>query len=110
IAKEADFPVDEEDSSVDQQIPELFFCRDLEGYAWCVRKGDYLNIGIGRRLHEGFTEHLRDFDAFLNATGRLSRSSAVRWRGHAYHARGAGVRPLVADGVLIVGDAAGLAD
>jgi geranylgeranyl reductase family protein len=109
IAKEAEFPVDREDSSVDQQMPELFFCRDLEGYAWCVRKRDYLNVGIGRRLHEGFADHLRDFAAFLNATGRVSRTSAIRWRGHAYHARGAGVRPLAADGVLIVGDAAGLA-
>jgi geranylgeranyl reductase family protein len=109
IAKEAEFLLDGEDSTVDQQTPELFFCRDLEGYAWCVRKGDYLNVGIGRRAHEGFTDHLRDFAGFLNATGRVARSSAITWRGHAYHARGAGVRPLVADGVLIVGDAAGLA-
>ena len=109
IAREAEFLLDGDDSPVDEQMPELFFCRDLEGYAWCVRKGDYLNVGIGRRAHEGFTEHLRDFDAFLNATGRVNRPSAIRWRGHAYHARGAGVRPLVADGMLIVGDAAGLA-
>jgi hypothetical protein len=25
----------------------LLFCRDLEGYGWCVRKGHYLNVGIG---------------------------------------------------------------
>jgi flavin-dependent dehydrogenase len=109
IAKEAEFILDGEDSSVDQQTPELFFCRDLEGYAWCVRKANYLNVGIGRRAHEGFADHLRDFAAFLNATGRVAGSSLVRWRGHAYHARGAGVRPLVADSVLIVGDAAALA-
>ena len=109
IAKEAEFPLDGEDSSVDQQTPELFFCRDLEGYAWCVRKGDYLNVGIGRRAHEGFLDHLRDFTAFLRSTGRVSGSSDIRWRGHAYHARGAGVRPLAASGMLIIGDAAGLA-
>ena len=109
IAKEAEFLLDGEDSSVDQQTPELFFCRDLEGYAWCVRKGDYLNVGIGRRAHEGFADHLRDFTAFLSSTGRAATSSAISWRGHAYHARGAGVRPLVASGMLIVGDAAGLA-
>jgi hypothetical protein len=34
---------------VNGETPELFFCRDLEGYAWCVRKGRHLNIGIGRR-------------------------------------------------------------
>jgi geranylgeranyl reductase family protein len=110
VAKEAEFLLNGGDSSsVDQRTPELFFCRDLEGYAWCVRKGDYLNVGIGRRPREGFTDHLRDFARFLSATGRIGRSSAITWRGHAYHARGAGVRPLVEDGVLIVGDAAGLA-
>jgi len=109
IAKEAEFLLNGDDSSVDRRTPELFFCRDLEGYAWCVRKGDYLNVGIGRRPHDGFADHLRDFARFLSVTGRVSRSSAIPWRGHAYHARGAGVRPLVADGVLIVGDAAGLA-
>jgi flavin-dependent dehydrogenase len=30
-------------------------------------------------------------------------------RGHAYHAMGAGIRPLVGDGVLLAGDSAGLA-
>jgi geranylgeranyl reductase family protein len=109
IAKEAEFPLDGEDSSIDRQTPELFFCRDLEGYAWCVRKGDYVNVGIGRRAHEGFADHLRDFSAFLSSTGRVAKSSVIHWRGHAYHARGAGVRPLVASGMLIVGDAAGLA-
>lgn len=27
--------------------PELWFCRDLKGYAWIFRKGNYLNIGLG---------------------------------------------------------------
>jgi flavin-dependent dehydrogenase len=109
IAREAEFLLHGEDSSIDQRTPELFFCRDLEGYAWCVRKGDYLNVGIGRRAHTGFADHVRAFTAFLSSTGRVTRSSAITWRGHAYHAHGAGVRPLVASGMLIVGDAAGLA-
>ena len=109
IAKEAEFLLDAEESSVDHEMPELFFCRDLEGYGWCVRKGDYLNVGIGRRAHEDFADHVRDFTGFLTSTGRVGPSSTITWRGHAYHARGAGVRPLVASGMLIVGDAAGLA-
>lgn len=109
VAKEVEFLLNGEESSVERQMPELFFCRDLEGYAWCVRKGDYLNVGIGRRTHERFADHLRDFAVFLTSTRRLSKASAIRWRGHAYHARGSGVRPLAADGVLIIGDAAGLA-
>jgi geranylgeranyl reductase family protein len=109
IAKEAEFLVNGNGSSVDQQTPELFFCRDLEGYAWCVRKGDYLNVGLGRRAHDGFADHVRDFTAFLHSTGRVPVSAALTWRGHAYHAHGVGVRALVASGILIVGDAAGLA-
>jgi geranylgeranyl reductase family protein len=109
IAKEAEFLLEGERSSVLAETPELFFCRDLEGYAWCVRKGDYLNVGMGRRPHDDFSNHLRDFAAFLDATGRVGNASTIAWRGHAYHARGAGVRPLVDEGVLVIGDAAGLA-
>src|SRR5206468_7683226 len=42
-------------------------------------------------------------------SGRAAGAASLRWRGHAYHASGTGIRPLVGDGVLIVGDAAGLA-
>ena len=44
-----------------------------------------------------------------NAAQTLAPASDVTWRGHAYLAAGAGVRPLVDDGMLLVGDAAGLA-
>src|SRR5205823_261023 len=37
------------------------------------------------------------------------RAAEYRWRGHAYHAVGSGVRPLIADAAVLVGDAAGLA-
>ena len=89
--------------------PELFFCRDLEGYGWCVRKGDYLNVGIGRRTSVDFNSHVQDFMAFLERTDTLRPASDLKWRGHAYLAAGAGIRPLVDDGMLLVGDAAGLA-
>lgn len=89
--------------------PELFFCQDLDGYGWCVRKGDFLNVGIGRRHSGGFAAHRRAFAAFLQGTGRAPASALARWHGHAYLAAGTGVRPLVADGVVLAGDAAGLA-
>jgi flavin-dependent dehydrogenase len=89
--------------------PALFFCRDLEGYGWCVRKGDWMNVGLGRRTPEGFADHVRAFTRYLDATGTLERAAGPRWRGHAYLADGTGPRPLVDDGVLLVGDAAGLA-
>jgi flavin-dependent dehydrogenase len=109
VAKEAEFPVNGRGTNVASGVPELFFCRDLEGYAWCMRKGDYLNVGIGRRESQDFNEHVRQFAAFLERSGALRDASGLKWRGHAYLASGTGPRPIVDDGVLLIGDAAGLA-
>jgi flavin-dependent dehydrogenase len=108
VAKEAEFPA-RAATDVDGELPELFFCRDLQGYAWCVRKGDYLNIGIGRRDNGDFNAHVRDFVSFLQESGKAAEAGEVRWCGHAYLAAGTGRYPLTADGMLVVGDAAGLA-
>ena len=108
VAREAEFRLDGFDDERVDEAPELFFCRDLEGYAWCVRKGAYLNIGIGRRTSRGFADHVREFMAFLDRT-RGVRAAGVKWCGHAYLAMGTGPRPLAGDGLLLVGDAAGLA-
>jgi geranylgeranyl reductase family protein len=108
VAKEAEFPLGGHDTHVTGNTPELFFCRDLQGYGWCVRKGNYLNVGIGRRDSRGFGTHVKDFVAFLEKNGILTGAAEPRWRGHAYLATGAR-RPLVGPGMLLVGDAAGLA-
>jgi geranylgeranyl reductase family protein len=109
VAREAEFRLEGDESHAEGHMPELVFCRDLEGYGWCVRKGRYLNIGLGRREHGDLNPHMHEFMAFLERTGLARRASFVRWRGHAYLASGTGPRPLIADGVLVVGDAAGLA-
>jgi flavin-dependent dehydrogenase len=109
VAKEAEFQLEDDDSDADGEMPELFFCRDLEGYGWCVRKGRYLNIGLGRRENGDLNPHIHEFMAFLERNRLARRASFVRWRGHAYLASGTGPRPLIADGVLVVGDSAGLA-
>jgi flavin-dependent dehydrogenase len=109
VAKEAEFLIDGHETDVSQSTPELFFCRDLQGYGWCVRKGNYVNIGIGRRDSSGFGTHVKDFAAFLEKNGILAGASEPRWRGHAYLASGTGARPVVGPGMLLVGDAAGLA-
>ena len=109
VAKEAEFPIDAGTEATAIAGPELFFCDDLDGYAWCVRKGRYLNVGIGRRSNDGFATHVKEFGEFLEHTGRLRDASKLKWHGHAYFASGAGVRPLVDDGVVLIGDAAGLA-
>jgi flavin-dependent dehydrogenase len=105
VAKEAEFRIADRSAGP----PELLFCNDLEGYGWCVRKGDYLNVGIGRRDSRGFADHVRRFMAMLEARGALAPGASIKWRGHAYLASGVGPRPVVADGILIVGDSAGLA-
>jgi flavin-dependent dehydrogenase len=109
VAKEAEFKLEHTDSDVAGDTPELFFCRDLEGYGWCVRKGDYLNIGLGRREQGDLNLHVQDFVTFLERHGLARRASQVRWCGHAYLASGTGPRPLIGGRVLVVGDAAGLA-
>lgn len=109
IAKEAEFRLDGHNTGAVSDAPELFFCRDLEGYGWCVRKGDYLNVGIGRRENRDFARHVKDFITYLESRHALASPSEVTWRGHAYLASGTGPRPLTGAGILLVGDAAGLA-
>jgi len=108
VAKEAEF-VPDAPSSVEPGVPELLFCRDLEGYAWCVRKGEYINVGIGRRENHRFAAHVDEFVELLERTGRAPGASRARWKGHAYLASGVGARRLVDDGLVLIGDAAGLA-
>ena len=108
VAKEAEFRLEGLESGA-SNAPELFFCRDLDGYGWCVRKGEYLNVGIGRRSRRDFAGHVRAFMEFLADTRRVPAAAQLKWRGHAYGAMGIGSRPVVADGMLLVGDAAGLA-
>jgi len=94
--------------AVQGEQPELYFCRDLAGYAWCFRKGDYLNIGLGRDDRQGLAPQVEAFLAFLGRERGVSRPPG-RLRGHAYLLHGRGKRNLVADGALLVGDAASLA-
>jgi flavin-dependent dehydrogenase len=90
-------------------VPELYFCTDLRGYGWCLRKGDFLNIGLGREGEQRLAQHVTAFLGQLAAMGRIPADLRPRFRGHAYllyrHAR----RRLLDDGVLLAGDAAGLA-
>jgi geranylgeranyl reductase family protein len=109
VAKEAEFVGARYASRAAPSAPSLYFCRDLDGYGWCVPKGDYLNVGIGRRHSHDFSTQVRDFIAFLEARDIHAGDAGVRWHGHAYFASGAGPRPLVDRGALLVGDAAGLA-
>jgi menaquinone-9 beta-reductase len=89
--------------------PELYFCPDLQGYGWCFRKAEYLNVGFGRFDARALPKATAAFVDYLKANGRVPRDGSWRWRGHAYLVSGANGRKPIDDGVVLVGDAAGLA-
>ncbi len=94
---------------VDAGRPELYFCPDLKGYGWVFKKGDYLNVGLGREDRHRLSSHVEDFRAFLQRHNRIGFTLPADFNGHAYLLYEHAVRDSVADGVLLIGDAAGLA-
>jgi flavin-dependent dehydrogenase len=91
------------------QTPELYFCRDLAGYGWCFRKGDYVNIGLGRLDRRALPTATAEFVAFLQARGKVPPAASWRWKGHAYLIAEPPRRRVSGTGMLLIGDAAGLA-
>ena len=108
VAQEAEFPVGPA-CPIRGEIPELFFCPDLKGYGWCFRKGDYLNVGLGRLDRHGLHEHVAGFVQRLRAAGKVNGDMPRTIPGHAYLLYGSSQRTLAADGLILIGDAAGLA-
>ena len=108
-AQEVEFKLSADAARHAPATPEFHFCRDLEGYGWVFRKGDYLNVGFGRRAGPGFPAHVAAFQGLLGARHDLPPEAVCRWKGHAYLLATDG-RRAVGPGALLVGDAAGLAD
>ncbi len=94
---------------INASCPELYFCPDLRGYGWLFRKGDWLNVGLGRQDQAPLGVHVDAFINWLVSEGRMPELPEARMRGHAYLLASASHRKVVDDGVLLVGDAAGLA-
>ncbi len=111
-AQEVEFPMDAHQQSccsVRAEIPELYFCADMKGYGWCFRKGNILNVGLGRMDAHQLSRHVAAFLELLRATGRLAFDLPAALRGHAYLLYGRTDRTVVDDGLMLIGDAAGLA-
>ena len=111
-AQEVEFPIpsgQHESVTIRPERPELHFCDDLSGYGWCFRKGDFLNIGLGRLDPSGLSDHVADYTRMLADRGRVGCDIDARFKGHAYQLYERVVPRLVDDGVVLVGDAAGLA-
>jgi geranylgeranyl reductase family protein len=111
-AQEVEFEIPAEERGlvdVHPERPELFFCDDLQGYGWCFRKGDFLNVGLGRVDREGLSGHVAAFCDFLRERGKLGCKLPARFAGHAYQLYESAPPKLFDERVLLVGDAAGLA-
>ena len=83
---------------IEPDTPELYFYPDLRGYAWCFRKQDYLNIGLGRLGEHNLARYRDRLIAWLLASGRLGCAPTERFRGHAYRLAPQRRDRLVADG------------
>jgi flavin-dependent dehydrogenase len=95
--------------TIDGDVPELFFTPDLKGYGWVFRKGDYLNIGLGREDKHKLAGHVQRFCEYLQAQGKIPRDLPEKFKGHAYLLYHHATRHLIDDGALLIGDSAGLA-
>lgn len=112
IAQEVEFkmePAQAAACAIRAEIPELYFCHDLQGYGWCFRKGDFLNIGLGRLDQHALPEHVSQFVQFLHTAGKLGFDPPQRMAGHAYLLFGHSQRKVVDDAAMLIGDSAGLA-
>lgn len=111
-AQEIEFEMDESQRRacrVRSDVPELFFCEDMKGYGWCFRKGDFLNIGLGREGAHHLSAYTAAFRDYLIREGKISADTPSDFHGHAYLLYSSARRRVVDDGVMLVGDAAGLA-
>jgi menaquinone-9 beta-reductase len=112
VAQETEFPIAEADRAsftTAASTPALYFSPDLLGYGWCFRKQDYLNVGFGSLNRRLLPQSTSEFVADLQSRGMIPRDASWPWHGHAYLLSEPPTRRTFDEGVLLVGDAAGLA-
>jgi len=112
VAQEAEFEMtaaQKQNCTIKEDVPELFFTPDLMGYGWVFRKGDYLNIGLGREDKSKLSSHVKEFCDYLTRIGKIPDDITEKYNGHAYLLYNHALRHMIADQVLLIGDAAGLA-
>lgn len=112
LAQETEFEMSVEQQqqcSVMPDRPELFFCPDLKGYGWIFRKGNFINVGMGREGEAHLSNCVQDFVQNMISRGKVPANLDQQFHGHAYRLRTILRREVGPDGILLVGDAAGLA-
>jgi flavin-dependent dehydrogenase len=111
-AQEIEFEMDAEQLAscpVPPGFPFLYFCTDFKGYGWYYRKGNHLNVGLGREDKQGLSSHVEEFCTFLKERGRIPVNTPDRLAGHAYLLYEHAQREVIGDRVLLIGDSAGIA-
>ena len=73
------------------------------------RKGNYLNIGLGREDRHRLSAHVQEFVRYLQRQGKIPQDIPQKLNGHAYLLYPHAVRRMIDDQVMLIGDAAGLA-
>ena len=111
-AQEVEFELSREQipcCQVRPEILELYFCNDLQGYGWCFRKGNVLNVGLGREHSNSVSHETKEFLRLLKLSNHIPEDTPEKCPGHAYILYGHTQRELIRDGLMLIGDAAGLA-
>ena len=111
VAQEIEFEMDTAQAATSKiagDLPELFFCRDMRGYGWIFRKDNFLNVGLGRTDSHEISGHVKNVVGYLKKT-RDVEVPGNGISGHAYGLFGHSQRTIVEGGVVLIGDAAGLA-
>jgi geranylgeranyl reductase family protein len=111
-AQEIEFEMTEQQAkacSIHADTPELYFCPDMKGYGWCVRKKNFLNVGLGRLDPRGLPAWVAGLLKFLTATRKVAFDLPAKMHGHSYLLYSHTKRNVAGDGILLIGDAAGLA-
>lgn len=112
VAQEIEFemtPRQADNCCIRPEVPELYFCPDMKGYGWCFRKQNFLNVGLGRLDPHGLPHHVADFVQFLRINRKPGFDFPSPMLGHAYLLHCNSKRNVVGEGILLVGDAAGVA-
>jgi flavin-dependent dehydrogenase len=87
----------------------LSFTRDMQGYGWLLRKGNFLNVGLGSLAGKDLRRRTAEFCEHLRSRGDLPDHCRPAFQGHAYlHYPERDGRRTVGGRALLIGDAAGV--
>ena len=112
FAKEAEIEMTAEEvehCTIKADTPELYFFPDMSGYGWLFRKGNFVNIGVGRENVASITKDCSEFLDYLVDHRKVPEGFVKRFKGHAYLLYDHAERNCLENNMLLIGDAAGLA-